>query len=268
MRIGPALLFGVVLVACASAQAAGFAHNGNFVVLAPDQAMAERLLDRAEFYRRQVAVDWLGEELPPSVGPVVINFALSSKEDSGLTWPADYPGRKYHKMWLTTSFERACGSTLGHEMTHAVLATQFKDQLPAWAAEGAAGLADEDDRTAIRRRILAWFAKTGNWPNLAELLDAPAVLADDQRAYATATSLTEFLLTHGDRQTLLRFAVAGKKSGWAEALQQHYRITGVGALQEAWQNWAAAQSSSAAHAGTATKPRFFAADRGELTPVR
>ena len=57
-------------------------------------------------------------------------------------------------------------------------------------------------------------------------------------AYTVATSLTEFLLTRGDRREFLKFAVDGKERGWTSALKSHYGIESLGELQRAWQQWA------------------------------
>src|SRR5687768_16768947 len=51
----------------------GFAHplfaavvqTTNFVVDAPSKALATQLAEAAEQYRRMLAIDWLGHELPP-----------------------------------------------------------------------------------------------------------------------------------------------------------------------------------------------------------
>jgi hypothetical protein len=216
---------------------AGLAHNHNFIVLAPDQPLAEDVLAEAEFFRKQVAKEWLGEELPPSVGPAVIHVQLSETEDSGLTWAIDSPGRKFHKLWITTTRRGALGSTLGHEITHLVLATRFPDRLPAWAEEGAASLKDDQERIELRRRIIQWYARTGNWPNLDTIFQARTVLASDQATYSVAASLTEYLLSRGDKATFLRFAVAGKEKGWDFALQQHYSVRSAHELQATWQAW-------------------------------
>ncbi len=154
------------LLIASVAQGAGFAHDDNFIVLAPDQALAEEVLDRAEHFRGQVAQEWLGEDLPPSVGRAVIHVSLSDLEDSGLTWAIDCPERKYHKLWVKGTRDQVLGSTLHHEMVHAVLVTRFPDQLPAWAEEGAASTKDDPQRIDTRRRIIDWYARTGNWPKL------------------------------------------------------------------------------------------------------
>jgi hypothetical protein len=218
-------------------RAAGWEHDENFVVLAPDQASAAMVLAKANEYRKQLALEWVGEELPPSIGQTMIHVEYSKSEDSALTWPIDSRQRTMHKLWLTTTPDKVTGKALYHEMTHIVLNTRFPERLPAWADEGAASMKDDDDRRATRERILAWYAKSGNWPALETVLDAPVISADNRAAYSVASSLTQYLLTRGDRSTFLEFAQSGKARGWDRALKQYYKIAGVRDLESAWQAW-------------------------------
>ena len=134
---------------------------------------------------------------------------------------------------------------LKHELTHVVLATWMPQRLPPWAEEGAASRYDDASRVAQRRRSLEWFARSGNWPRLIQVLEDDTITADELTSYAVAASLGDFLLQRGDRDTLLRFAAAGRRLGWDEALRTHYRIQGVDALQLAWQAHLSEQAAAA-----------------------
>jgi len=229
---------------------AGFAHDGNFTVLAPDQALAEEVLASANAYRRQIAEEWLGEALPPSVGETLIHVELSEREDTGLTWAIDSPQRRLHKTWLTTSREKAVGNTLRHEMAHIVLATRFPDHLPAWIEEAVASSYDDEERILARREIIDWYARTGNWPNIGSILGMRNIIPSDEASYAVAASVSEYLLSRGDAPTLLRFAQTGKRLGWDRALQDCYRIPTVRDLQTAWQSWVSGRGDTQAHASS------------------
>lgn len=227
----------VLAVATNVTDAAGLAHGDNFIVFAEDQALAESVLAKADEFRQSVAQDWLGTPLPASVGRTVIHVQLSENEDRGQFWAIDGTDRRHHKLWITTTRKRAVGSTLHHEITHAVLATQFPGRLPAWIDEGIASGYDDKSRRDVRRNLIAWYVRSGNWPRLESLFKTDTITASDKATYATASSLTEFLLSRADKQTLLQFAVAGQKNGWDQALQQAYRIGSIGELQTAWQAW-------------------------------
>ena len=82
-------------------QGAGFVYNENFTVFTPSepspqagQKFAERVLARAERYRKAIATEWLGDELPPSVGRTIISVCFSESKERGLTWAKDNPRRK------------------------------------------------------------------------------------------------------------------------------------------------------------------------------
>jgi hypothetical protein len=227
------------------ASAAGLVRDENAVVLADDEKLAQAVLDRANEFRRQAALEWLGEELPPSVGPMMIYPRLAADVEEGKTWRIDNPSRQYHTIWVTGAQQTVLGALLHHEVTHAVLATQMPEGVPAFIDEGIAGQVDDERRKAIRRKILAWFAQTGNWPRLENVLEARTINAADQQTYAVAASLTEFLLERGDKATLLKFARSGRANGWPQALRMHYQIDGVAGLEQAWQAWEAKRSGAA-----------------------
>jgi hypothetical protein len=242
------LLFRTLLVLAFASRvdAAGFAMSDNFTIFTPAyptqqdaEAYAHEVLQSAETWRSEIAKQWLGEELPPGVGQTTVNVSFSEEQDSGLTWAKDNPRRKYHTLYLTTTPDRALGSTLAHEMVHVVLATRFPhpQRLAAWIEEGIASSYDDGPRQATRQRILAWIVKTENWPDVAELLISPNMASRDKTAYATASSLTAFLLSRGDKLTLLEFGQYANKAGWDAALSKYYRIRSTADLQRSWQQW-------------------------------
>lgn len=224
------------------AEAAGSftAANANFVITAPDRELAEAVLTKAEALREALAVRWLGEKLPAGVGPTVIRVKLSSTEDKGLSWVAENDSRLSHLMWLTTSRERALGTTLAHEMTHVVLATRYPGAVPAFATEGAACEQDDAERVAMRREIVAWWAQNGAWPHVAELFESRQIEPTDMAQYAHACSVAAFLLSRGGRAKFIDFAVAGQERTWPVAVREFYGFDDLMSLQSAWRDWAVA----------------------------
>ena len=265
MKAGREALACLVLLSVSVAQGAGLAYNADFVVLAPDQQLAEDVLAKADVFRKQVSTEWLGAELPPSVGRTVIHVEISDRDDSGLTWAIDSPDRKLHKLWLTTSRERVLGSTLKHEVSHVVMATRFPHRLPAWADEGIAGFADDQIRIDARRRIIRWYADTGNWPDLKEILDAPVILSSEKASYAVAASITEYLVScAATKRSSFALRLVGKKEGWNAALAQQYGLRSVDDLQRQWQAWLTA-SHQEASARASHAPRSSINGRSGMT---
>jgi hypothetical protein len=237
---------------------AGLARSDNFLVMADDEATARDVLARAEQYRREVAEEWLGEELPPSIGQSVLNVEISDAEDDAHTWVLDNLERKYHRVWVTGSRQQVTGGMLRHEITHVVMATRYPQGLPLWAEEGAASLSDDARRIEIRRQIIRWYARTGNWPYLTRVFDTEALRSGDRETYAIAASVTEYLLSRGDKATFLQFATSGREDGWDSALDRYYGIRSVDELSAAWRRWAA---DSLATARTSTSSELVAVRR-------
>jgi len=238
--------FAVVLLAPVSLQAAGIASSDNFVVLTPaaptqaaGQKFADAVLARAEALRKNIALEWLGEELPIGAGETIININFSDAVDHGVTWVIDSPKIKSHKMYLTTSRQRALGSTLAHETTHVVLSTKFgyPNFLPDWVEEGIASRYDDPKRRQRRQKWLRDCVRTGRWPDVERVLEAEKIIGFDSSGYIVAESIVEFLLARGNKPTLFRFAQAGRQNGWRVALKRHYKLRDPEALQQAWQGW-------------------------------
>ena len=227
-----------LVVLSSPARAAGFSRSENFVVMAAEKALADEALAQAEQYRREIAREWLGAELPPSVGQAVLHVEVTDGDDSAHTWVVDDPRRQYHRVWVNGSRRQVLGSTLRHEISHVVMATRFPQGLPLWINEGIASLHDDADRAATRKRIIDWYAQTGNWPPLPRILAAKAMRAHDQETYSVAASLTEYFLSLEDKATLVAFAATGTQRNWDEALREHYGIRGINQLQQSWQAWA------------------------------
>ena len=218
----------------------GIAGSKNFTVLAPrGEHLAEEVLERAEALRKEIALLWLGEELSPGTALTHITLWLDDKQDRGTTLLCG-PGRAFrgdHRMWLTTSRERALGSTLAHEITHVVLAGRFPRGMPAWANEGIASMQDDAERAEQRRELLSRFVREDRWPALSSVLQLPAISPDNQAAYAVSVSLTEHLLSRGSREQLLKFVEQGAARGWDAALRESYGLADVDALEREWKTW-------------------------------
>ena len=238
-------VFLLVLLTPTIAFAAGHVFNANFSVFTPEresqdqtEAYAQQMLSQAERYRKEIAEEWLGTELPEGVGRTHINVSFSDSQDRGLTWPDDGPRRTLHALYLTTSPDRALGNTLKHEMCHVVFATRFPmdKRLPTWIEEGIASRYDDDQRGRSRLQMARWWEQTGNWPTIERVLKATRLPATDRVGYTVAASLTEFLLSRGDKTTLISFAQAAQ-TDLAGALRMHYRIRSVADLQAEWQTW-------------------------------
>jgi hypothetical protein len=220
------------------ANAAGTALTANFSVIAPDEAIAQRVATQAETFRKQAALEWFGKELPSGKGPVMVHVALSEGEDKALSWCKDSPAQKFHRIWLTTSADKATGSTLNHEVVHTVIATfLYPEFIPAWANEGIASQYDDAERKQARELIAARWATEGRWPRLQSLFTAAKIEHTDTESYAAAASVARFLASLGGKPKVVEFAKAGLRGNWDRAVRDVYGARDVAELQARWQGW-------------------------------
>jgi hypothetical protein len=231
---------GILLMGLPRAAAVEYSDSPNILVTAPDRELADAVQARAKQFRREVAREWLGRELPEGLGVTMISVKISTGESECLTWPVT-PGskRRYHKVWLTTTRASALGHSLRHEMVHVVLATAaFPQRLPVFLEEGIATREDPPARLARLRQTARQQAQSGATMDFERLLTASGLNPLDGNSYSSALSLCEFLLTRGDRQTLLQFGLSGQRTGWPAALRQYYGLVSMRDLESAWRNWA------------------------------
>ena len=70
----------VVLFCCglpSTLFAVGFAHDATFIVYAPDQALADQVIAKAQEFRKAEAQDQLGEEQEAVAGRTIITVEVS-----------------------------------------------------------------------------------------------------------------------------------------------------------------------------------------------
>jgi RNA polymerase sigma factor (sigma-70 family) len=141
----------------------------NFRVEAPTVQLARRIALAAERYRKEKALEWLGQVIPPWSQPCPIQVQLAAGGSNSATSFefADGKVTRQH-MSLQGPLDRILKADLPHEITHVILAHHFGSPLPRWADEGAAILsADEVERDRKCERIAAPFESTRTLHSLA-----------------------------------------------------------------------------------------------------
>ena len=133
----------------------------NFVVEAPSAEIARKVGDHAEWCRKQVAIAWLGRELPAWPTRCPIKVKPTAGEAGGVT-SFGFAGGKVADQVITVEgrVDRILASALPHEVTHTVLAAHFGGPMPRWADEGAA-LLSEDDREINRHEQIVSISFPG-----------------------------------------------------------------------------------------------------------
>lgn len=218
----------------------------NFVVTAPTPEFAQQVGEAAEFYRRELAIEWLGQEMPRwshrcpifcKVGEYGAGGATSFNFDRGevFGW----------KMNVQGSAERILDSVLPHEVNHTIFASYFRRPLPRWADEGAASLIEHESERMRLKRIHEQVLKTNRKIPLQQLLPMREYPTDTQQVltlYAEGYSLADYLIQQSSKAEYLQFLSIALKSGWTPALKQVYGYSSIDDLDRDLDAWIVAGS--------------------------
>ena len=99
----------------------------NFIVNAPNETLAREIGDAAERYRADLAMEWLGRELPRWSQPCPITAHVGARMGAGgaTSFMFDRSRPFGWSMTIQGSRERVLDSVLPHEVTHTIFATHF-----------------------------------------------------------------------------------------------------------------------------------------------
>lgn len=208
----------------------------NFVVEAPTPQLAQQFGQAAEHWRREKAIDWLGQEMQPWPEPCPLKVRVTMGGAGGATQFAFDRGRVLGQhMSIEGSLDRLLVSVLPHEVTHTVFAYYFRSPVPRWADEGGAVLSEDDlergRHDMLCRQILNTPGRHIPLRRLFALRDYPG---DVMALYAEGFSVSNFLVQARGRQAFLAFVSYGMQRGWDGAALYHYGYNGVDSLERAW----------------------------------
>ncbi len=208
----------------------------NFAVEAPTREIAEQIGKYAEQYRREKAIDWLGQEMPPWPQPCPLYVTVSMKGSSGATSFAFDRGQILGmKMEIQGSLDRLLASVLPHEVTHTVFAHYFRQPVPRWADEGGSVLSeDKQERDQHDRLVREILSRPGRAIPLRRLFRLSQYPPDVMVLYAEGFSVTEFLVGKSGRAAFLHFIAQGMQGDWDGAVRAHYGFSNVNELEQAW----------------------------------
>ncbi len=212
----------------------------NFIVETQDPQLAREFALAAEQQRRELAVSWLGQEMPNWAQPCLITVRVGPQLGAGgaTTFYFDQGEVFGWRMSIQGSRERILDSVLPHEITHMILASHFRRPIPRWADEGAATSVEHVSERNKHRRMLYQFLRTGRGIAFNQLFAMREYPADIMPLYAQSYSLAEYLIQIGGRRKYVEFIGDGMETGdWCAAIERHYGIDNSGALQQTWLAW-------------------------------
>ncbi|OAI46929.1 hypothetical protein AYO44_01760 [Planctomycetaceae bacterium SCGC AG-212-F19] len=227
----------VVLLGALASLGAAY-RTTNFQVEAPTPQIAQQVGQAAEYYRREKALQWLGQEMPTWPEPCPLHVKVTMSGAGGATSFAFDQGRVLGQhMNIEGSLERLLNSVLPHEVTHTVFAQYYRRPVPRWADEGGAVLSEDDIERNRHDMLCRQILNTpGRMIPLRRLFALKEYPGDVMVLYAEGFSVANFLVTSSSRQAFLAFVAHGMQQGWDSAAQVHYRYRSVEELEQAWLN--------------------------------
>jgi len=223
----------------ASVRAAGY-KTTNFTVSAPTPQLATEIGDRAEECRRQLAILWLGQEMPAwsKSCPIHAKVAPNMGAGGATSFVFDRGEVFNWKMNIQGSRERILDSVLPHEVTHTVFASYFRRPLPRWADEGACTTVEHRSEVAKQERMLIDFLKNKRGIPFHEMFAMKEYPRDVMPLYSQGHSLSQWLIENRGRKAFLEFLDDGMQDeNWTRAVHQHYGFSSLAELQNAWLDW-------------------------------
>lgn len=232
------------------AHAADF-KTTNFTVSAPTPEVARKVGEAAERFRKQIALEWLGKELPRWSARCPIRVRVGQIGAGGATTFNFHPvpNRPAEvcdwNMEVQGTLERILDSVIPHEVSHTIFACHFRRPLPRWADEGAATLVEIESERRIQTLTVNETINTRRRIPLRQLL-AMKEYPSDQGAlrvlYAQGYSLAQLLVQEGGKQRYLAFLEDAHRTNWDQAIARHYPHKNVDGLEQHWQKWVLAGS--------------------------
>jgi hypothetical protein len=140
-------------------------------------------------------------------------------------------------------------AVLPHEATHVVVAGQYGEHpVPRWADEGMAVLTEPRDKIDRHIRNLPRCQRDGQLLQVRQLLQLqdypdPHYISG---FYAQSVSVVEFLAAKKGSQAFTQFLRDALKTGYEQALSQHYGIRSFDDLQQQWSRQAFGETLTSA----------------------
>ncbi|HEX4608825.1 MAG TPA: hypothetical protein VH092_11530, partial [Urbifossiella sp.] len=243
----------VVLATSGPATAAPYT-TANFSVSAPSDALARQFGDMAEHYRKEKAIQWLGQEMPNWSRRCPLEVKIVAGGAGGATtFTFGGDGARgfvsSQHMEIHGPARQLLDSVLPHEITHTVLAHHFGRPVPRWADEGGSVLSENDEERFNHDVRCRELLNAGRGIRLSVLFRMAEYPRDMIVLYAQGYSVSAYLVERGGngvagRQKLLQFLNIGMQGGdtrshgtaesWNQAARQVYGVNGLDALEQQW----------------------------------
>lgn len=233
----------------------------NFIVYAADAVLAQKVSREAERYRKTLAVEWLGKELPNwgQKCPITVELGMHAGGETSFAFVPGTSGRDRPIDWQMKIYgphDRVLDAVLPHEITHTIFATHFGQPLPRWADEGACTTVEHESERKKNHAMLMDFlhAQPSRGLPFNRMFTMRQYPHDILPLYAQGYSVAKFLILQKGKQYFLDYIGKGLHNekrghaltGWNSATSEFYEYDDLSDLQLAWLDWVRKGSSETA----------------------
>lgn len=263
------VVIGLCLLITPALRADAQFRTPNFLVTAPDQQTAQQFGQMAERFRKEKALEWLGQEMPPWPRPCPL-FVKPTMGGAGGATKFNYDFRGNYEilsMEINGEYNRMLHSVLPHEVTHTVFAHYFRYPVPRWADEGGSVLSENDAERQHHDKLVRGYLNRSQGIQLRRLLTLKEYneVPDVMVLYAQGFSVSNYLVALGGRQAFLGFVNMGMRGEWDKGVQTYYHLNSVEQLEQQWlQNMRDTKNGGAAMLAQQSRPQGHADAAGRL----
>lgn len=242
-RLLCAALAALALLFCGNGRGPASVRSPHFIVTAPSSELATQVCQAAETYRRDLAIEWLGHELPEwrDICPIQVQLDPGAGGATSFVFQGGVPTQ--WTMRIQGTPERILDSVLPHEITHTIFATHFGGPLPRWADEGACTTVEHPSEKAKQDRLLIQFL-TGDSQGHTRSIPFNKMFAmrnyprDILPLYSQGYSLTRYLIEQGGKRKFVAYVGEGlETNNWPACTRKFYGFDDLSDLQVKWLAW-------------------------------
>lgn len=223
-------------------------QTSNFIVETNDNQSARTIAEAAEQHRKRLAVIWVGEELPDWSAPCKVTAKIGTTDNGGSTSFDFHDGEVTGwTMTVQGSIERIIDSTLPHEITHTISASEIRRPIARWADEGTAIAIEHASERAVHQNSLQELIRDGQLMSVRLLTvqmqySSPEVT---KAIYAQGASLVEFLVKADTPQKFFScMKQATQQNDWQTAIRDFYGFSTLEDVETSWKAWLSSGESS------------------------
>lgn len=201
------------------------------------------IVELAEQYRRQQAIEWFGQELPTWNTPCVIEVRRGIRQGGATHFEHANSGVIITRMMVSGADEHEIKEVvLPHEVFHSVIHTFIQKPIPRWCDEGVSDLQCSDRARNRDKQMLFKALQDDRGLPLSTMLNSKRYPNDMLMVYWQGQSLCEFFVNkYGklDFTNFIRYAAQQEANGigWEKTIVAYYSYPDLQTLQNDWLAW-------------------------------